>query len=134
MKDMAIDEGGKGVITPGSNGEGGQDVKDDKTESRFGAVASRGNHLGQDTVDMQYAAKEISRFMSTPEEQDWRTAKRLARYLMNHRRIVLEYKYQERPKKVVVWSDTDFAGCGRTRKSTSGGVVQEELLCLVHIA
>ena len=41
---------------------------------------------------MQYAAKEISRFMSKPEEQDWRVAKRLARYLKDHKRVVLEYK------------------------------------------
>ncbi len=28
---------------------------------------------------------------------------------------MLEYKYQKLPSKVVVWSDTDLAGCGRTR-------------------
>ncbi len=27
------------------------------------------------------------------------------------------------PEIVVVWSDTDFAGCRNTRRSTSGGVV-----------
>ncbi len=74
-------------------------------------------------MDMPYTAKEIARFMSKPEKQDWRAAKRLARYLKDHRRVVLECKYQELPKKVVVWSDTDFAGCGRTRNSTSGRVV-----------
>ena len=35
--------------------------------------------------------------------------KRFARYLKDHRRVVLKYKYQELPSKVVVWSDTDFA-------------------------
>ncbi len=54
-------------------------------------------------MEMQFAAKEISRFMSKPEEQDWRAAKRLARYLEDHRRVVLEYKYQELPSKVVMW-------------------------------
>ena len=89
----------------------------------FRAVAARGNYLGQDRVDMQFAAKEISRFMSKPEEQDWRSAKRLARYLKDNKRMVIEYKFQKMPEKVVVWSDTDFAGCKRTRRSTSGGVV-----------
>ena len=42
---------------------------------------------------------------------------------MDYRGAVLEYKYQELPKKVVIWSDTGLTGCGRTRKSTSGGVV-----------
>ena len=46
-------------------------------------------------MDIQFVAKEISRFMSKPEEQDWRATKRLARYLKDHTRVVLEYKYQE---------------------------------------
>ncbi len=67
---------------------------------------------------MQFAAKEISRFMSKPEEQDWRSAKILAKYLKDNKRMVIEYKFQKLPEKVVVWSDTDFAGCKRTRRST----------------
>ncbi len=51
-------------------------------------------------MDTQYAAKKISRFMSKPEEQDWRAAKRLARYVKDHKRVVLEYKSQELPTKV----------------------------------
>ncbi len=79
---------------------------------------------------MLFAAKEISRFMSKPEEQDWRALKRLARYLKDHQRVLVEYKYQKLPSKVVVWSGTDFAGCGRTRRSTSGGVVMFDRHCL----
>ncbi len=43
---------------------------------------------------MQFAAKEISRFMSKPEAQDWSSAKRSARYLKDNRRIVIEHNYQ----------------------------------------
>ncbi len=42
-------------------------------------VAARGNYLGQDRTDMQFAATEISRFTSKPEERDWKSAKRLSR-------------------------------------------------------
>ena len=35
-------------------------------------------------MDMQFAAKEISRLTSKPEEQDWRSTKRLARYLKDN--------------------------------------------------
>ena len=80
---------------------------------------------------MQYAAKEISRFASKPEDQDWTAAKHLARYLKDHTRVVLKYKYEELSKKVI-WSDTDFAGCGRTRKSTSEEVVQASILRLAR--
>ncbi len=45
-------------------------------------------------------------------------------------RVALEYEYQKLPNKVVVWSDTDPAGCGRTRRSTSGGVVLFGSHCL----
>ncbi len=100
VKDMGIDEGSRGVTAPGSNSEVGQDVKGDESESKFRAIAARGNCLGQDRMDTQYAAKEISRFTSKPKEQDWRAAKRLARYLKDHWRVVLEHKYQELPKKV----------------------------------
>jgi hypothetical protein len=74
-------------------------------------------------MDRQNAAKEISGFTSKLEEQDWRAAKRSAS-LKDHRMVGLEYLYyQELPKKVVAWSDTDLARGGRKRKSTSGGVV-----------
>ena len=74
-------------------------------------------------MDIQFAAKEISRFTHAPEKVDWMKAKRLARCLLNHRRLITDYKLQEMPNEVVVWTDSDFAGCWRTRKSTSGGVV-----------
>ena len=32
------------------------------------------------------------------------------------------FNYQNELKEVAIWTDTDFAGCRRTRKSTSGGV------------
>ena len=46
--------------------------------------------------------------------------KRLCRDLKTRPRLVLEYGYQE-ASHVDVYSDTDHAGCIRTRKSTSGG-------------
>ena len=33
------------------------------------------------------------------------------------------FKYQEEVKKINVWVDTDYAGCRKTRKSTSGGLL-----------
>ncbi len=71
--------------------------------------------------DRRVEAKEISRFPSMPEEQDLRRAKRLARYLNDNKRIVIEYNFQRLPEKVVAWSDADFAGRKRTRRSASGG-------------
>ena len=44
--------------------------------------------------------------------------------------MVLKYVRQELPEKLKVYTDTDFAGCRRTRRSTSGGVVMLGSHCL----
>ncbi len=68
--------------------------------------------------------------MSAPELSDWKRVKRMARYLEGNGRCVHVFKNQKMPEKVVVWLDSDFAGCRRTRKSTSGGVIMFGSHCL----
>ncbi len=58
------------------------------------AMAARGKSLGQHRIDVQFAAKEISRFTSKPEEQDRRSAKISARRLKDIERMVIEYHFQ----------------------------------------
>ena len=36
--------------------------------------------------------------------------------------MVIKYGYQSKPDGLTVWSDSDFAGCEKSRKSTSAGV------------
>ena len=94
--------------------------------TKFRVLAARANYLAQDRVDVQYAAKEICREMARPTEIGWRKLKRLARYLLDYPRAILEFKKTktEFGKDVLeVYSDSDWAGCIRTRRSTSGGVV-----------
>ena len=74
-------------------------------------------------VDIQFSVKELSRRMSQPIVGDLAGLKRLGRYLVAHPRVVTLFRYQERFKDVVAWTDTDFAGCEETRRSTSGGVL-----------
>lgn len=74
--------------------------------------------MGQDHMDMQFMAQEVSRIMSKPEEQDCSNAKLIARYSKDNKRVVIKYKFQRMPGTVVAWSDTDFAGCKRTRRAT----------------
>ena len=79
--------------------------------------------MAQDRTDIQYAVKELSRSMSKPTEGDWGALKRLGRYLVGKTRMIVLFKYQEEVKKIYVWADTDYAGCRKTRKSTSGGLL-----------
>ena len=103
-----------------------QDIEEDEElegheASMFRALVARGNYLSQDRSDIQYAVKELARRMSDPEEQDWAALKRLGRYLIRNGRYVQKFGYQG---EISVWTDTDYAGCLRTRKSTSGGIIQ----------
>ena len=91
--------------------------------SKYRAIVARANYLAQDRTDIQFAVKELSRGMSNPTARDLRRAKRLGRYLIGKPRVVNKYNYQSYVQNVCVWSDTDYAGCKLTRKSTSGGLV-----------
>ncbi len=103
MRDVGIDEGCKGAVTPGVSTTEGWQTGEVLVggESLIRAAAARGNYLGKDRMDMQFAAKEISRFTSKPEEQDWKSAKMLARCLRDSKRIVIEYNFQRLPEKGV---------------------------------
>ena len=61
--------------------------------------------------------------MASPTRGSWKGLLKLGKYLKNHCRSGYSYQYQDSPKELTVWTDTDYAGCKRTRKSTSGGVV-----------
>jgi len=65
----------------------------------------------------------LSSSMSNPDMSAMIKAKRLIRYLLAVPRFVNKFKYQEKPEGITAWSDTDFAGCIKSRKSTSGGLV-----------
>ncbi len=47
---------------------------------------------------------------------------RVARYLLGAHRVVYEFPWQHRPV-LSAYTDSDFAGCVATRRSTSGGAV-----------
>ena len=85
-----------------------------------GGLAARANYLAADRPDIQYSAKEICRWMQEPTELSVIALKRLARYLKGKPRLVFNYRWQQACAGDV-FCDTDWAGCPRTRKSTSGG-------------
>ena len=58
--------------------------------------------------------------MSCPRNRDWDAIKRVCRYLIACPRMVHSYRWQDEPNTITVYSDSDWAGCRETRKSTSG--------------
>ena len=86
--------------------------------------------MAADRPDIQFAVKEICKKMSAPEPKDWRKLKRLAKYLIKHPRLVQTFDLQESIDTVRVYSDSDWAGCRDTRKSTSGGAIMIGRHCI----
>ena len=57
--------------------------------------------------------------------------KRIGRYFCGRPRLVYVYRRQE-VRAINVYVGIDWAGCERTRKSTSGGVVMLGRHCIKH--
>ena len=119
-------DGAKSVATPGVKPVF-KELEEDSPlpqdlHTAFRGAAARGNYLAADRIDGMFACKEICRYMSKPTLHAWRALKRFCRYLNGAQRLVYTYPQQE-VDHVDVYVDTDWAGCQRTRKSTSGGCV-----------
>ena len=71
-------------------------------------------------MDITYAAKEACLSVAKPGDLAMLALKRLGRYLEAHQRMVLSLPFQT-AGCIDVYSDTDWAGCFRSRKSASGG-------------
>ena len=87
-------------------------------------MAARCNYVAQDKVDLQYATKEASGRIAKPRQTDWALLKRLGRYLLGALRSVQRFGRQSMPSRVDAFTDSDWAGCSTTCRSTSGGVIK----------
>jgi len=121
-------EGAKAVQTPGEEErpwleEAGRVELDPKEASQFRALAARANYLALDRPDIQYATKEVCRGMSRPAREDLRRLRRIGRYLVGRPRSVWDFKYQQYIQELSGYTDSDWAGCRKTAKSTSGGAI-----------
>ena len=121
-------EGAKSVQTPGEEEkpwleEENKGELETKDAGHFRALAARANYLALDRPDIQYAVKEICRGMSRPTRGDLARLRRLARYLVGRPRSVWEFPYQEEGEELSGYTDSDWAGCRRTARSTSGGAI-----------
>jgi len=105
----------------------------DATESKdYRRAAARMNYMALDRADLSYASKECSRGMANPTVGDVIRLKRVIRYLKGAPRIVNMFKWQPVYSKLVTYSDSDWAGCVKTRRSTSGGMVLRGSHLLAH--
>ena len=111
-------------------GEGAQPQDTEQRPLLDGAAATqhRGlvallNYIAQDRPDLSFCAKELSQTMARPRVGDERGIKRAVRYLRRFPVASICHEWQEDPSKVVVFTDADWGGCEKTRRSTSGGLI-----------
>ena len=116
-----------GLSTPGCNEDkreaGGDEELRPRLTTAFRRSAAMANYMAQDRPDISFASKEVSRGMSCPTRLDTVKLKRMIRYLSNARRRAIKYTWQDPTDQLTVFSDSDWAGCVKTRRSTSGGVL-----------
>jgi hypothetical protein len=126
LEGLKLDGNCNGAATPGLKPLIEQLTKDESlptdAHTEFRGLAARANYLSADRIDLQFSAKEICRFMSSPTDTSMVALKRMGRYLLGHKRLVYTYPWQT-ADGIEVYSDTDWSGCPRTRRSTSGGCV-----------
>ena len=84
------------------------------------------NYMAQDNPMIQFSAKEVCRNMASPEVKDFVKIKRVVRFLKGLGQVELKYEWQEESeaKQITVYVDSDWAGCKKTRRSTTGGVMK----------
>eukprot|EP00973_Karenia_brevis_P039644 5474387-Karenia_brevis.AAC.1 len=125
----------KGLTSPGVKNMPKEENDDNELSpleaTKYRAICARVNYLALDRPDLMYSAKECSRSMSSPTRLDWRKLKRIGRYLIYRPRMVVKYLWQGswsevtgNTKAMLGFSDSDWAGCQKSRGSTSGGAVQ----------
>ena len=68
--------------------------------------------------------KAASRKTADPQASDWLAVKHILAYLAGTTDYGLRFKKPRRSSaEIIGFSDSDWAGCVRTRKSTSGGAL-----------
>ena len=92
--------------------------------TQYRALAARCNYLSMDRPDIGFAAKELCRDFAQPSAASVVRLKRVVRYLVHRPRLVWHFGFEDFAGNLDVHVDTDFAGCIRTRWSTSGGLAR----------
>ena len=71
--------------------------------------------------DIAYITGMLGRYLSNPGMDHWKAAKRVLRYLQRTKDFMLTYRRSDQ-LEIIGYTDSDFAGCQDSMKSTSGYV------------
>ena len=76
--------------------------------TEFRGHSARLNFLGQDSPDLQFPVKQVSRDMAKPLRGSWGKMKKIARYLVGRKRVLWVYRWQDEPGYCYVATDSDW--------------------------
>ena len=119
-------EGCSPVSPPGSGEERGHEDDEDLNgveSTSYRRAAAKINYMALDRPDLSFAAKELPRGNSRPKVGDKLRLLRVLRYLRGKPRVQLQFIHQDEQTSLTTYIDSDWGGCQRTRKSTSGGAM-----------
>ena len=86
----------------------------------YRSCTMRAAYLSTDRVDIGETVKNLARSMQNPKPTPMMELKRLGRYLKKYPHAKRRFPRQRLPAVVGIVGDADWAGCLKTRKSTSG--------------
>ncbi|KAL3619650.1 hypothetical protein CASFOL_034562 [Castilleja foliolosa] len=69
--------------------------------------------------DIAYSVGMLDRYLHNPGMEHWKAAKRVLRYLQGTKDYMLTYRRSDQIE-IVGYTNSDFAGCQDSKKSTSG--------------
>jgi hypothetical protein len=110
--------------------EGEDILLDDEESTHYRAICARMNFAAQDCPNVQFPVKELCRSMSKPTARMATRLKRQARHWLSWTETLIKFPWHDGGGGLVVYVDADWAGCRRTRKSTSGGMIMWNGHCL----
>ncbi|CAE8645088.1 unnamed protein product [Polarella glacialis] len=104
----------------------GADELSPEQASKYREATGSAIYLSLDRRDLQFAVKELARHMAVPLQCDWQALKQLGRYLLSGEMARVTLVSDEdradynsgRGLSLVAYSDSDWAGCPETRRST----------------
>ena len=69
--------------------------------------------------DIAFVVSVLGRYLSDPGQSHWKVTKKVLRYLQGTKDLMLTYRHTD-TLEVVCFSDFDYAGCVKDKKSTFG--------------
>ena len=125
VKDLGLDNSNsvQTPATPDVTEEEESEPLSQDQHHRYSSQVARCLFLSQDRADMTFIVNELCQKMSSPNQQSLAKLKRLARCLKRERQWGQVFEYRIMAEQLTAFTDSDWAGCKETRKSSSTGAM-----------